>query len=58
MTIIEKANELFRNGKIGFLDIARLVSSALDNCKRVDTYSLEDILETDIWAREFVRKSI
>ena len=54
----EMANELFREGKIGFLDIARLVSSALDNCKRVDTYSLEDILETDIWAREFVRKSI
>lgn len=54
----EMANELFRVGKIGFLDIARLVSGALDNCKRVDTYSLEDVLETDIWAREYVRKSI
>ena len=54
----EMANELFREGKIGFLDIARLVSGALDNCKRVDTYSLEDVLETDIWAREYVRKSI
>ena len=54
----EMANELFREGKIGFLDIARLVSVALENCKRTDTYSLEDVLETDIWAREFVRKSI
>ncbi len=54
----EMANELFREGKIGFLDIARLVSGALDNCRRVDTYSLEDVLETDTWAREYVRKSI
>ncbi|MBR3803623.1 MAG: 1-deoxy-D-xylulose-5-phosphate reductoisomerase [Clostridia bacterium] len=54
----EMANELFREGKIGFLDIARLVSGALDNCKRVDTYSLNDVLETDIWAREYVRLSI
>ncbi len=54
----EMANELFREGKIGFLDIARLVSEALENCKRVDEYSLEDVMETDSWAREFVRKSI
>ena len=54
----EKANELFREGKIGFLDIARLVSSALDNCIRVKDYTLEDVLETDKWAREFVRKNI
>ncbi len=54
----EMANELFREGKIGFLDIARLVSEALENCKRVDEYSLEDVIETDSWAREFVRKSI
>jgi len=54
----EMANELFREGKIGFLDIARLVSGVLDNCKRVDNYSLEDVLETDVWAREYVRKSI
>lgn len=54
----EMANELFREGKIGFLDIARLVSSALDNCIRVKDYTLEDVLETDKWAREFVRKNI
>lgn len=54
----EMANELFREGRIGFLDIARLVGSALDNCVRVNDYSLEDVLETDKWAREFVRNSI
>ncbi len=54
----EMANELFREGKIGFLDIARLVGNALENCVRVNDYSLEDVLETDKWAREFVRNSI
>ncbi|MBO5360270.1 MAG: 1-deoxy-D-xylulose-5-phosphate reductoisomerase [Clostridia bacterium] len=54
----EMANELFREGKIGFLDIARIVADALENCVRVENYSLEDVLETDKWAREFVRNSI
>ncbi len=54
----EMANEMFREGKIGFLDIAKLVGNALDNCVRVDDYSLEDVLETDKWAREYVRNSI
>ncbi len=54
----EMANELFREGKIGFLDIARLVGDALDNCQRVEDYTLEDVLETDKWAREYVRNSI
>lgn len=54
----EMANELFREGRIGFLDIARIVADALENCVRVENYSLEDVLETDKWAREFVRNSI
>lgn len=54
----EMANELFREGKIGFLDIADIVADALENCERVDDYLLEDVLETDKWAREFVRNSI
>ncbi|MBQ8026830.1 MAG: 1-deoxy-D-xylulose-5-phosphate reductoisomerase, partial [Clostridia bacterium] len=54
----EMANELFREGQIGFIDIARLVSLALDSCEYVIDYSLDDVLETDKWAREFVRKSI
>ncbi len=43
----EKANELFRQGKIGFLDIARAVSHALETAPQKDGYSLEDVFETD-----------
>ena len=50
----EKANELFREGKIRFLDIARLVGDALENSPKVNEYTLEDVLETDRWARAFV----
>lgn len=54
----EKANELFRAGKIGFLDIARLVGKALENSPTVNEYTLNDVLETDKWAREFVLSNI
>lgn len=54
----EKANELFREGKIGFLDIARLVQDAFVNAPEVKKYTLEDVLETDKWAREFVLSKI
>ena len=43
----EKANELFRQGKIGFLDIARAVSHALETAPQNDDYSLGDVFETD-----------
>lgn len=43
----EKANELFRQGKIGFLDIARAVSNALETAPQKNDYSLEDVFETD-----------
>ncbi len=54
----EMANELFRNGKIGFLDIARLAQEAYVNSPKVDEYSLNDVLETDKWAREFVLSKV
>ena len=54
----EKANELFRAGKIGFLDIARLVGNALENSPTVNEYTLNDVLETDKWAREFVLNNV
>ncbi len=54
----EKANELFRAGKIGFLDIARLVGDALANSPKLNDYNLADVLETDKWAREFVESKI
>ncbi|MBQ9851159.1 MAG: 1-deoxy-D-xylulose-5-phosphate reductoisomerase [Clostridia bacterium] len=43
----EKANELFRQGKIGFLDIARAVSNALETAPQKNDYSLGDVFETD-----------
>ena len=52
------ANELFRSGAIGFLDIPRLVSLALDAADSKPDYDLADVLATDQWAREFVRSHL
>lgn len=54
----EKANELFRNGKIGFLQVAELVEAALKNGKSKEEYSLSDVLEADRAARDFVESLI
>ena len=54
----EKANELFREGRIDFLDIARLVGKAFENSPKINEYTLSDVLETDRWAREFVLGNI
>lgn len=50
----EKANYLFRNGKIGFLDIADIVEKATQNAPKCDEYTLDDVLEADKQARAFV----
>ncbi len=54
----EQANYLFRNGKIGFLDIAKKVEAILPEVPKKDVYTLDDVLETDRFAREFVMKSV
>ncbi len=43
----EKANELFRNGKIKFLDIPKAVEAAFDYTADVSEYTLEQVFETD-----------
>ncbi len=43
----EKANELFRNGKIRFLDIPKAVESAFSFVDPVSDYTLEQVFETD-----------
>ncbi|MBQ3007060.1 MAG: 1-deoxy-D-xylulose-5-phosphate reductoisomerase [Clostridia bacterium] len=43
----EKANELFRNGKIKFLDIPKAVEAAFDYTADVSDYTLEQVFETD-----------
>ena len=53
----EIANELFREGKIGFLQIADMVSLAMEKAENTVGGSLEAILEADRNARELVRKA-
>ena len=48
----EKANELFRKGKIAFLDIPKAVEAAFDNVHNVADYSLSQVFETDRAIRE------
>ena len=50
----EQANAMFRRGEIGFLDIAARVAKVLDTAPQKERYTLEDVLETDRWARETV----
>ena len=50
----EAANELFRQGKIGFLDIADMASYALENTAFSDCDSLEKILFVDSESRKMV----
>lgn len=54
----EMANYLFRQGKIGFLDIADVVEKAVENAPKCDSYTLEDVLEADRQARAFVENSL
>lgn len=50
----EQANSLFLNHKIRFLDIERLVEEAMDAHEIVEYPTLEQLLEIDQWARDFV----
>lgn len=50
----EQAVELFLNDKISFLDIPEFVERAMNNQKNLQYSSLEDILNADKAAREFV----
>lgn len=54
----EKANELFRKGKVGFLKIADLVEAALASGASKDNYTLSDVLEADKAARDFVESHV
>ncbi len=50
----ERANALFREGKIGFLQIAELVEKATEKTVNKTVYTLDDVLEADKYARETV----
>lgn len=55
----EMANQLFRDGKISFLQIAELVEKTVNEASfSVENYTLSDVLEADRWARERVKQYI
>ena len=54
----EMANELFRAGKIGFLEIADMVSFAMEKAENTVGGSLEAILAADENARDLVRSCV
>ena len=53
----EEAVKLFLQEKIKFLQIADLVEKALARVNNIKEFTLEDIIEADIKAREIVRNS-
>jgi 1-deoxy-D-xylulose-5-phosphate reductoisomerase len=53
----EEAVAMFLRDEIGFYDIYRLVSAAVDAVPFVQNPTLEQILEADRLAREFVRQN-
>ena len=54
----EMANYLFRQGKIGFLDIADLVEKATEKTPLTENYTITDVLEADKMAREAIKALI
>ena len=53
------ANQLFRDGKISFLQIADLVEKTVNEASfSTENYTLSDVLEADRWARERVKQYI
>ena len=50
----EQSVSLFLDGKIGFLQIAELNEAAMDNVKNTEDYSIDDIFDADLAARQYV----
>ena len=59
-TVMNGANEIavakFINREIGFLDIPRLIETAMNAYTSISDYTLDDVLEADKWAREYTSK--
>ena len=51
----EEANMLFRNGKISFLEIGDLVMGAVDSISNYEPKCVEDVLNADFLARQYVK---
>ena len=53
----ETAVEAFLDGRIGFLDIERVVESVLDGFEPASARSLDDVLQAEAWARAAARRA-
>lgn len=51
----EQANKMFREGKIGFLDIYERVASVIEKIPPYDAYNYDDVMEIDSFSRELVK---
>ena len=54
----EESVRLFLNGKIKFTDIAVLNRAAMEACPRVADYTLDDVLQADRAARDYVIEAV
>lgn len=54
----EESVKLFLNGKIKFTDIAYLNYEAMKNAPEIKDFTLQDVLDTDRKARDFVLESV
>ena len=54
----EEANMLFRQGKISFLDIGDLVMGAVDTIDNYEPRNVEDVLNADCLARQYVKGNV
>lgn len=52
----EAAVELFLNHKISFLDIETSIEKAIQNVDYVEDPTLEELIQADYWARQFVNE--
>ncbi len=52
----EVAVELFLSGKLGFMDIARLIEATLEGHQGTDNPDIETIVAADRWAKETARR--
>ncbi|MBQ1814909.1 MAG: 1-deoxy-D-xylulose-5-phosphate reductoisomerase, partial [Ruminococcus sp.] len=51
----EEANQMFRDGRISFLEIGELVTGAVEGIKNYEPMTVDDVLNADFLAREYVR---
>ncbi len=54
----EEANMMFRQGKISFLDIGDLVMGAVDSIQNYEPHNVEDVLNADFLARQYVKDKV